>query len=47
MKLFSNRVKKSIVFVLALSFVFTYGFCFAGAAADIDYAITNPYANVN
>lgn len=47
MKLFSNGFKKSVVFVLALSFVLTYGFCFVGAASDIDYAITNPYANVN
>ena len=47
MKLFSNGFKKSIVFALVLSFVLTYGFCFASAAEDVDYAITNPYANVN
>ncbi len=47
MKLFSRKFKKSMVLVLALSFVLSYGFCFASAAEDIDYAITNPYANVN
>lgn len=47
MKLFSRKFKKSMVLVLALSFVLSYGFCFASAAEDKDFAITNPYANVN
>lgn len=47
MKLFSNGFKKSVVLALVFSFVLTYGFCFASAAEDVDYAITNPYANVN
>ncbi len=46
MKLFANGFKKSVVFLLALSFVLTYGFCFA-SAAETDFAITNPYANIN
>ncbi len=47
MKLFSNGFKKTTVFALVLSFLLTYGFCFAFAAEDVDYGITNPYANVN
>lgn len=47
MKLFSHKLKKSIVTVLALSLMLTYCFCFASATGEVDYTITNPYANVN
>lgn len=46
MKLFSNGFKKSVVFVLAISFVLTCSFSFA-SAAQADITISNPYADVN
>ena len=47
MKLFSHKFKKSVVTVLALSLVLTCSLSIASAAGEVDYAITNPYANVN